>query len=110
MSKPEETETLESLLRARLADPRAMVGAVVINADRVFVMFGAIGDHRRLTLRVVGDEIALPEIFEAPAAADDNDEAAGNGDDVEDAPADAEPAPPDAEPAPPPKRRTKAKA
>ena len=97
MSKPEETETLESLLRARLPDPRAMLGAVVINADRVFIMFGDIGDHRRVTLRVVGDEIALPEAFEPPATSEKDDEA-DSGDDAE-----------PATPPPPPKRRTRAK-
>lgn len=69
MTKPED-ETLESLLRARLADPRAATAAVTISADRIFLTFGDVGPHRRISLRVIGDEIGLPETFTAePEAA-----------------------------------------
>ena len=45
--------TLEALLRARLADSRAMVGSLDINHDRVLLHFGAIGDLD------LGDEVLV---------------------------------------------------
>ena len=55
--------TLEALLRARLADSRAMVGSLDINHDRVLLHFGAIGDLPRVTLSINDNEtsIALPD-------------------------------------------------
>ena len=55
--------TLEALLRARLADSRAMVGFLDINHDRVLLHFGAIGDLPRVTLSINDNEItiALPD-------------------------------------------------
>lgn len=51
--------TLEALLRARLADSRAMVGSLDINHDRVLLHFGAIGDLPRVTLSISDNEIAI---------------------------------------------------
>ena len=51
--------TLETLLRARLADSRAMVGSLDINHDRVLLHFGAIGDLPRVTLSINDNEIAI---------------------------------------------------
>ena len=51
--------TLEALLRARLADSRAMVGSLDINHDRVLLHFGAIGDLPRVTLSINDNEIAI---------------------------------------------------
>ncbi len=62
-----EAETLEAILRARFSDPRALVAALSISANRVLLTFGAVGDNRRVTLQVVGDEVAPPSHF-APAA------------------------------------------
>ncbi|SOC47694.1 hypothetical protein SAMN05892877_13231 [Rhizobium subbaraonis] len=62
-----DNETLEAILRARLAHPRALVAALSINANRVLLTFGAVGDNRRVTLQVVGDEIAPPAHFAQPA-------------------------------------------
>jgi hypothetical protein len=57
--------TLEALLRARLADSRAMVGSLDINHDRVLLHFGAIGDLPRVTLSINDNEIAiaLPDVL-----------------------------------------------
>lgn len=63
-----ENETLEAILRARLADPRALVAALSISANRLLLIFGAVGDNRRVTLQVVGDVIAPPAHFIAPPA------------------------------------------
>ena len=51
--------TLEALLRARLADSRAMVGSLDINHHRVLLHFGAIGDLPRVTLSINDNEIAI---------------------------------------------------
>lgn len=61
--------TLESRLRLRLQDTRAMIASLSINADRLFLTFGTVGENARITLRIVGDEIGLPEAFEVPAPA-----------------------------------------
>ncbi len=57
--------TLEALLRARLADSRAMVGSLDINHDRVLLHFGAIGDLPRVTLSINDNEtsIAVPDVL-----------------------------------------------
>ncbi len=57
--------TLETLLRARLTDSRAMVGSLDINHDRVLLHFGAIGDPPRVTLSINDNEIAiaLPDVL-----------------------------------------------
>lgn len=57
--------TLETLLRARLADSRAMVGSLDINHDRVLIHFGAIGELTRITLSINDNEIAiaLPDVL-----------------------------------------------
>ena len=57
--------TLETLLRARLADSRAMVGSLDINHDRVLLHFGAIGDLPRVTLSINDNEtsIAVPDVL-----------------------------------------------
>ena len=51
--------TLEALLRARLADSRAMIGSLDINHDRVLIHFGAIGELARITLSINDNEIAI---------------------------------------------------
>ena len=51
--------TLEALLRARLADSRAMIGSLDINHDRVLLHFGAIGDLPRVTLSINDNEISI---------------------------------------------------
>lgn len=51
--------TIEALMRGRLADPRALIGALSINADRVFLTFGDVGDHPRITYQVIGNELEL---------------------------------------------------
>ena len=57
--------TLETLLRDRLADSRAMIGSLDINHDRVLLHFGAIGEHPRVTLSINDNEIAiaLPDVL-----------------------------------------------
>ncbi len=54
-----EAKTLEDHLRERLSDSRAMIGSLDINADRVFLHFGAIGDLARITLSINDNEISI---------------------------------------------------
>jgi hypothetical protein len=71
--------TLEMLLRARLNDTRAMTAALNINADRVFLDFGQIGDLGRIRLRVRGNDIVVvtPELAsDAPPEVEASPEAA----------------------------------
>jgi hypothetical protein len=65
--------TLEALLRARLADSRAMVGSLDINHDRVLLHFGAIGDLPRVTLSINDNEIsiAVPDVLAVEWRLDD---------------------------------------
>lgn len=74
MSKSDRDD-LETLLRARLNDPRAMTGALSINADRVFATFGAVGRHPRIVLQVSGDEMTIvaPEGRQRRAYSDGDD-------------------------------------
>lgn len=51
--------TLESLLRDRLSDSRAMIGSLDINHDRVLLHFGAIGELARITLSINDNEISI---------------------------------------------------
>lgn len=57
-------QTLESLLRDRLRDSRAMVATLNINAGRVFIDFGQIGPLARIRLRVRGNDVSIvfPEV------------------------------------------------
>lgn len=57
--------TLETLLRARLTDSRAMIGSLDINHDRLLLHFGAIGALARVTLSISDNEISivLPDIL-----------------------------------------------
>lgn len=50
---------LEALLRARMSDARAMTGVLNINADRVFLDFGQIGEISRIRLRIKGSDIEV---------------------------------------------------
>lgn len=53
------SKTLEEVLRKRLTDSRAMTGVLNINADRVFLDFGQIGDIEKVRFRITGDDIVL---------------------------------------------------
>lgn len=57
--------TLETLLRARLTDSRAMIGSLDINHDRLLLHFGAIGALARVTLSISDNEISivLPDVL-----------------------------------------------
>ena len=48
-------ETLESLLRARAADPRALNGTLIIRPGLTRIVFGEVGKHRRFSVTVKGD-------------------------------------------------------
>lgn len=50
---------LEALLRARLSDARAMTGVLNVNADRVFLDFGQIGEISRIRLRIKGSDVEV---------------------------------------------------
>ena len=51
--------TLETLLRDRLTDSRAMIGSLDINHDRLLLHFGAIGELARVTLSISDNEISI---------------------------------------------------
>jgi hypothetical protein len=83
-----KTDDLEALLRARLSDPRAMNAALSINANRVFLTLGAVGNHGRIVFQVKGDAleiVARPKDAEEPEAEapedEGEDEGQGGGDD-----------------------------
>jgi len=63
-------KSLETILRERLTDTRAMTGVLNINADRVFLDFGQIGPLGRIRLRIRGNEVAVvyPEVGDDGAA------------------------------------------
>lgn len=77
-----KTDDLEALLRARLSDPRAMNAALSINANRVFVTLGAVGNHGRIVLQAKGDAlevVARPKEAEEPEAEAPEGEGEGQG-------------------------------
>lgn len=51
--------TLEDVLRARMGNTRALRGAIIIQAGKPVIVFGAIGEHRRFSVTVDGDEMTL---------------------------------------------------
>lgn len=69
MAPIDKIETLEDCLRARLADPRAALAAVTTDAGRLCLTFGDIGAHRRINLRVVGNDVFDPTRPEGAADA-----------------------------------------
>jgi len=73
MAKTDEHKaaTLEDLMRARLAEPRAMVGALSINANRILLTFGDVGENARVVLHVEGDEV---KIIHRPEPAEEDHE------------------------------------
>jgi hypothetical protein len=52
-------QDLETLLRARLMDSRAMTAVLNINIDRVFLDFGQIGEIPRVRLRIKESEVEV---------------------------------------------------
>ena len=54
-------QTLEAALLARRDDPRALRGAITVVHGKPRIVFGVVGDHRRFSLDVVGDEISLAD-------------------------------------------------
>lgn len=54
-----QEQTLETVLRARGDDPRALRGAILITQGGLRIVFGAVGDHRRFSVAVHGDELNL---------------------------------------------------
>ncbi|WP_099863711.1 hypothetical protein [Pararhizobium haloflavum] len=75
MTKREDD--LETLLRERLKDPRAMTAALSINANRVFLTFGGVARNGRVVLQVKGDDL---EIVHRPEAEEDAEEGTEAGD------------------------------
>ena len=57
-------KTLEDLLRERLGDPRALIGALEIQHDRILLNFGQIGPIARVVLWIDGNDVvcAVPRI------------------------------------------------
>lgn len=93
-------QTLEAALLARREDPRALRGAISIVKGKPRIVFGVVGDHRRFSVDVDGDDIALvddPRGDEAEEAAEQVEEAPegdpapeGDGEAAEGAQAEAE--------------------
>lgn len=83
---------LESALRGRLTDSRAMLATLDINQDRVFLIFGAIGDLSRIVLRIAGNEVSVrqPGPLASAWLADDNEKRARKPDQPIDATLDGE--------------------
>lgn len=73
MAKTDENKaaTLEDLMRARLAEPRAMIGALSINANRILLTFGDVGENARVVLHIEGDDV---NILHRPEAAEEDED------------------------------------
>lgn len=71
-------ETLESVLKARRDDPRALRGAISMVGGKPRIVFGVVGDHRRFSVDIDGDDLKLvddPRADEAEAVAEPAEEA-----------------------------------
>lgn len=53
--------TLEQALMARTADPRAMRGTITLNGGKLMLTFGAVGQNRRLSIAVDGDDLSIAD-------------------------------------------------
>lgn len=51
--------TLEEALRARRADGRALRGSIIMAGNTPQIVFGAVGEHRRFSLKITGDDLEL---------------------------------------------------
>jgi hypothetical protein len=70
-------QTLEAALRARGNDPRALRGAILLTQGKPRIVFGVVGEHRRFSVEVHGDELKLVD----DPRADDAEEAAEQAED-----------------------------
>lgn len=72
------TETLQAALLARSNDPRALRGAITIVSGMPRIVFGVVGDHRRFSVDIDGNELKLvddPRADEAGVSAEATTEA-----------------------------------
>lgn len=70
-------QTLEEILLARREDPRAMRGALTIVKGVPHITFGVVGEHRRFSLAVKGDDFDL--VADPRPEPEDEPEAEGEG-------------------------------
>lgn len=81
-------QTLEAALLARRDDPRGLRGAISIVKGKPRIVFGVVGEHRRFSVDVKGDEIVLVDDPRADdeAEAENSPEGAPDGADGGDTP------------------------
>jgi len=71
-------QTLQNALSARRDDPRALRGAISMVGDKPRIVFGVVGDHRRFSVDIDGDDLKLvddPRADEAETPAETAEEA-----------------------------------
>ena len=71
-------QTLQDALSARRNDPRALRGAISMVGGKPRIVFGVVGDHRRFSVDIDGDDLKLvddPRADEAEAPAEPAEEA-----------------------------------
>jgi hypothetical protein len=73
-------DTIQDLIMARQDDPRALRGAIVIVHGKPRLTFGAVGNHRRVSVEINGNSVKLaddprkgPDLPPDDQAADDTD-------------------------------------
>ena len=54
-----DKQTLEAALLARRNDPRALRGAITIVKGAPRLVFGVVGEHKRFSVDISGDEVKL---------------------------------------------------
>ena len=52
-------KTLETILKARRNDPRALRGAITFNSGKPCLTFGVVGDHNRFSVEVSGNKLKV---------------------------------------------------
>ena len=70
--------SLEALLRERLSNPRAMIGALSGSGEKIELTFGDIGDLPRIVLAFDGNRITRVTVT-APKGAESAEKSAGEG-------------------------------
>ena len=72
-------ETLEAALLARRADPRALRGALTFVKGKPRLTFGVVGEHKRLSIEVHGNDLVVVDDPRSDVAGEVDEAPAGDG-------------------------------